>query len=73
MPSCFGTEIVRQSDFLRNFASPGAKCASALLGNGVLLEPVEFDWEAWFAEMDRYGAFAIKRDQPEPQERKWFD
>ena len=57
----------------QEFRFTGDKVRVRRVGNGVLLEPAEFDLEAWFAEMDRHGSFAIERDQPEAQERKWFD
>ena len=46
------------------------------MGRGVLLEPLEFDIAAWFAEIDRLRAepfLAEGRDQPLPQERELFE
>ena len=36
------------------FRLPGTEVRVRRIGKGVLLEPMEFDVEAWFAELDRY-------------------
>lgn len=45
------------------------------VGQGVLLEPADFDIDAWFAELDRLGSgdfLAEGRDQPPTPERDSF-
>ena len=56
----------------REFRFEGDRVRIRRMGRGVLLEPVDVDVQAWFAEMDRLRAesFTVEdRDQPQPQER----
>lgn len=56
----------------REFRFEGDRVSIRRMGRGVLLEPVDVDVRAWFAEIDRLRAepFTVEdRDQPPPQER----
>ena len=56
----------------REFRFEGDRVSIRRMGRGVLLEPVDVDVRAWFAEMDRLRSepFTVgDRDQPPPQER----
>ena len=58
------------------FRFDGDRVRIRRMGHGVLLEPLEFDIAAWFAEIDRLRAepfLADGRDQPLPQERELFE
>ena len=52
----------------KEFRLPGTEVRVRRHGAGILLEPVEFDIEAWFAEMDAKGAADFlegwERNQP---------
>lgn len=49
------------------FRMPGSKVKITRVGKGVLLEPVEFDVEAWFAAMDEFGELGFdEHDIEEP-------
>lgn len=52
----------------KEFRLPGTEVRVRRHGVGILLEPVAFDVDAWFAEMDRKGAADFldgwERDQP---------
>jgi antitoxin VapB len=56
----------------REFRFEGDRVRIRRIGRGVLLEPVDVDVKAWFAEMDRLRSepfMADGQDQPLPQER----
>ena len=39
----------------KEFRFPGTEVRVSKVGNGVLLEPLEFDVKAWFAQLDALG------------------
>jgi antitoxin VapB len=52
----------------KEFRFPGKEVRVRRMGNGVLLEPMEFDVEAWFKRLDSYGDVPFMpegREQPE--------
>ena len=56
----------------KEFRFEGKEVRIRRLGCGVLLEPMEFDAQAWFEAMDRHGGdpiFPEGRVQPPMQER----
>jgi antitoxin VapB len=51
----------------KEFRLPGNEVRVRRLGRGVLLEPMEFDVSAWWAELDRYKDIPFMesgREQP---------
>jgi antitoxin VapB len=38
----------------KEFRLPGTEVRVRKVGNGVLLEPIEFDIKAWFAKLDEF-------------------
>lgn len=51
----------------KEFRLPGDRVRVRHVGDGVLLEPIASDVEAWFAELDRYAGvplFDDGRNQP---------
>ena len=52
----------------KEFRLPGKEVRVRRVGGGILLEPVTFDVDAWFAELDGKGAADFldgwERDQP---------
>lgn len=51
----------------KEFRLPGDRVRVRHLGDGVLLEPIASDVDAWFAELDRFADvpwFGEGRDQP---------
>lgn len=51
----------------KDFRLPGDRVRVRHLGEGVLLEPIASDVEAWFAELDRFAdvpLFEDGRNQP---------
>jgi antitoxin VapB len=51
----------------KEFRLPGDRVRVRHMGNGVLLEPIAADLDAWFAELDRFRDvpfFEEGRDQP---------
>ncbi|MEX5636299.1 antitoxin [Parafrankia sp. FMc2] len=51
----------------KEFRLPGNRVRVRHVGDGVLLEPIASDVEAWFAELDRFAdvpLFEDGRDQP---------
>jgi len=51
----------------KEFRLPGDRVRVRHMGNGVLLEPIASDVDAWFAELDRFGDVPLLengRDQP---------
>ena len=55
----------------KEFRLPGKEVRVRRVGNGVLLEPIEFDVKAWFARLDSYGDepfLAEGMDEPPPVE-----
>ena len=69
-----GSQAVRLP---KEFRLPGTEVRVSRLGNGVLLEPVEFDVDAWFARIDAHGDepfLAEGIDEPPPvSPEKIFD
>jgi antitoxin VapB len=62
----------------KEFRLPGKEVRVRRVGNGVLLEPLEFDVDAWFARLDSYGDVPFMpegREQPEmpPDDEIDFD
>jgi len=66
----------------KEFRFTGDRVRVRRVGKGVLLEPMESTWDAWFAELDRlqeeHGPFLPDwpegRDQPEmPRDRDFSD
>jgi antitoxin VapB len=59
------------------FRLPGKEVRVRRVGNGVLLEPMEFDVKAWFARLDSYGDVPFMpdgREQPDmPPDEDLFD
>jgi len=55
------------------FRLPGDRVRVRRVGNGILLEPIVNDLDAWFAEMDRFADTPFLeegRDQPPMPEPK---
>jgi len=51
----------------KEFRLPGDRVRVRRLGDGVLLEPIASDVDAWFAELDRFASvplFEDGRNQP---------
>ena len=51
----------------KEFRLPGEAVRVTRVGNGVLLEPIETDVEAWFASLDRFSEVPFMsegREQP---------
>jgi antitoxin VapB len=61
----------------KEFRFPGKEVRVRRMDNGVLLEPMEFDIDAWFAKLDSFGDVPFMeegREQPPmPPARKIFD
>jgi antitoxin VapB len=62
----------------KDFRFPGKEVTVRRFGGGVLLQPVKFDVEAWFARLDSYGDVPFMpegREQPEmpPDDEIDFD
>jgi antitoxin VapB len=61
----------------KEFRMPGTEVRVSRVGNGVLLEPIESDIDAWFAKLDRYRDVPFmedgRRQPPMPPARKIFD
>lgn len=61
----------------KEFRLPGKEVRVRRLGNGILLEPMEFDVDAWFARLDKYRHIPFMEDgreqPPMPPPRKIFD
>jgi antitoxin VapB len=52
----------------KEFRLPGKEVRVRRVGSGVLLEPLEFDVDAWLARLDRYRDIPFMedgREQPE--------
>jgi antitoxin VapB len=59
----------------REFRFDGTQVRVRRVAGGVLLEPLHFDTEAWFAELDRFNTEPFMpegRKQPATQRRKIF-
>lgn len=60
----------------KEFRFPGDRVRIRKTGNGVLLQPLNFDTKAWFAELDRFNReepfMSEGREQPLPRERDLF-
>ena len=39
----------------KEFRLPGTEVRISRMGSGVLLQPIQFDVDAWFARLDAYG------------------
>jgi antitoxin VapB len=51
----------------KEFRLPGKEVRVRRVGQGVLLEPMEFDFKAWLADLDRYREVPFMeegREQP---------
>ena len=48
----------------KEFRMPGDRVRVRREGRKVILEPLPADLEAWWAELDKFGAFEIERNQP---------
>jgi antitoxin VapB len=61
----------------KEFRLPGKEVRVRRVGRGVLLEPMEFDVEAWLAELDRYRDIPFMEDgreqPPMPEDDVSFD
>lgn len=60
----------------KEFRFQGDKVRLKRVGRGVLIEPLEFDVDAWFAEMariDKSDFMNQRPEQPPIQERGTFD
>jgi len=60
----------------REFRFDGEEVRIRHMGRGVLLEPMGFDVEQWFAELDRFSDEPFMpegRDQPPMPERDVFE
>ena len=61
----------------KEFRFPGKEVRIKRVGDGVLLQPMEFDVKAWFARLDSYGDVPFMeegREQPEmPPDEDLFD
>jgi antitoxin VapB len=62
----------------KQFRLPGKEVRVRRFGTGVLLEPMEFDVDAWFKRLDSYGDVPFMpegREQPEmpPDDEIDFD
>ena len=61
----------------KEFRLPGKEVRVRRVGNGVLLEPMEFDVKAWLARLDSYRHIPFMedgREQPEmPPDEDLFD
>ena len=61
----------------KEFRLPGKEVRVSRVGNGVLLEPIEMDIDAWFAELDEYHDVPFmeegRQQPPMPPPRKIFD
>ena len=61
----------------KEFRLPGKEVRVRRMGDGVLLEPLQFDVKAWFARLDSYGDVPFMpegREQPPmPPDEELFD
>ena len=61
----------------KEFRLPGTEVSVRRLGRGVLLEPVEFDLEAWMSALQRYRDVPFMEDgreqPPMPEDDAAFD
>lgn len=69
-----GSQAVRLP---KEFRLPGTEVRVSRLGTGVLLEPVEFDVDAWFARIDAHGDVPFmeegRNQPPMPEPENIFD
>jgi len=59
----------------QEFRLPGDRVSVRRVGDGVLLQPLEFNFAEWFAELDKFKSEPFMeggRKQPKPQRRKFF-
>lgn len=52
----------------KEFRMPGDRVRVRRDGSKVILEPLPADVKSWWAELDKFGAFEIKRNQPKMPE-----
>lgn len=61
----------------KEFRLPDTEVRVRRVGRGVLLEPMEFDFEAWRAELDRYKDIPFmeegRQQPPMPEDDVSFD
>jgi antitoxin VapB len=63
----------------KEFRLPGKEVRVRRVGRAVLLEPIDepFDFDAWWAKLDEYGADFLPEGRPEqppmPPPRSFFD
>jgi antitoxin VapB len=61
----------------KEFQFPGKEVRIRRVGQGVLLEPIDFDVKAWFEAIDAHGEHDptfVRHEQPPMQERDFdFD
>lgn len=61
----------------KEFRFSGKEVRVSRLGKGVLLEPVEFDVDAWFARIDAHGDVPFMEEErnqpPMPEPENIFD
>jgi antitoxin VapB len=61
----------------KEFRLPGTEVRVRRIGRAVLLEPLEFDVDAWFAKLDEYREIPFmeggRQQPPMPPPRKIFD
>jgi len=50
------------------FRLPGDRVRVRWMGRGILLEPMEFDVDAWFAELDKYKDIELESPPDPPLE-----
>ena len=69
-----GSQAVRLP---KEFRLPGSEVRIRRFGNGVLLEPIGWDPEAWLAKLDSYGDEPFlaegRRQPPMPPPENIFD
>ncbi len=59
----------------KEFQFPGDRVRIRKTGNGVLLQPVNFDTKAWFEKLHQFNQeqfMSEGREQPAPSEREPF-
>ena len=59
------------------FRLPGDRVRVRRVANGILLEPLAADIDAWFAELDRFGGVPLmedgRRQPPMPESSDLFE
>ncbi len=51
----------------KEFRLPGKEVRVRRVGNAIVLEPLDepFDWDAWWAKLDKYGGEFLPEGRPE--------